>query len=367
MTIFQMNGPRYDPWGIPFFTSRNKKNFQLAKNPPESITAINITEIENAFKSFRRNGAPGLDKIPLCIWKIIFKERPTILLSLFNDILLSQVFPQSWKNSRVILIHKEGKDPNVLRSYRPICLLPTISKVFERVLLNRLNFYLDDKLNTAQYGFRSQRSTTIPLENLFNYHQKTKKEKLVYGILFIDIQKAFDDFDIGLCLQELSYLDCPIYLISILETFLSNREIWLNDFKIINNNGTPQGSCLSPFIWNIVMNAFLRKLPSSYWYLAQAYADDLVIFIRGRDEEHLQLNLNQISIFCGNWSKDAGITFSFEKCEFLTNQEKHPNLFITLNGIHVKKVTSSKYLGIHINYCFTPTLHLEKLKQGFLF
>jgi len=125
-------------------------------------------------------------------------------------------------------------------------------------------------------------------------------------------------------LKDLKAFSISVILMAVIDSggFLANWKFFL--FLEVKN-GIPQGSYLGPFIWNIVMNAFLRKLPSSNWYLAQAYADELVIFIRGRDEEHLQFNLNQVSLFCGNWSRDAGITFSNEKSEFYINQEKHPN------------------------------------------
>jgi hypothetical protein len=119
------------------------------------------TEIQSAIHGLNPKKSPGYD---LLTTKTLQELRPIgikYLAQLFNDILFRTYFPAQWKVSQIILILKPGKPPNALPSYRPISLLPLVSKVFEKLLLSRLLPLIatNSLIPNHQFGFRSRHST----------------------------------------------------------------------------------------------------------------------------------------------------------------------------------------------------------------
>ncbi|GFW41662.1 RNA-directed DNA polymerase from mobile element jockey [Trichonephila clavipes] len=116
------------------------------------------------------------------------------LTNLINKILHSGHFPQAWKTATVIPILKPGKDPTLATSHRPISLLPVLSKLAERIILNRLNDHLqqNDILIPQQHGFRANLSTSHQLLRMVEYVKTGFAENKSTGAVFLDIQKAFD-------------------------------------------------------------------------------------------------------------------------------------------------------------------------------
>ncbi|GFS97570.1 RNA-directed DNA polymerase from mobile element jockey [Trichonephila clavipes] len=118
------------------------------------------------------------------------------LTNLINKILHSGHFPQAWKTATVIPILKPGKDPTLATSHRPISLLPVLSKLAERIILNRLNDHLqqNDILIPQQHGFRANLSTSHQLLRVVEYVKTGYAENKSTGDVFLDIQKAFNRF-----------------------------------------------------------------------------------------------------------------------------------------------------------------------------
>jgi hypothetical protein len=115
------------------------------------------------------------------------------LTTIYNNILRLTYFPVLWKFAQIIMNHKPG-NPQIVTSYRPISLLPIISKIFERILLKRIQ--MDDDINTKipthQFGFRENHSTTQQCHRIVNKILKSLEQKKLCTAAFLDIQQAFD-------------------------------------------------------------------------------------------------------------------------------------------------------------------------------
>lgn len=146
--------------------------------------------------SLKADKAPGSDGITnealqaggLALWKVITK--------LFNECLDSEDVPFQWKKSSTIIIPKKG-DREDLRNYRPIALLPTIYKVFTKVLVNRMSRQLDEQQPREQAGFRSGFSTTDHLQVLNQVLERSRECKIPLCLVFVDYEKAFDSIEIN--------------------------------------------------------------------------------------------------------------------------------------------------------------------------
>ena len=158
-------------------------------------------------------------------------------------------FPSSWKIAKVIPIAKKGKDNMQLNSYRPISLLPHISKIAEIIIKNRiLSFVNANKLLVdGQFGFRCGHSTVDQLARLVNALTSNFNDKLHTGALLLDIEKAFDTvWQYGLIYKLIMY-NFPRYLILLLNSYLQNRNIFVELNNVASklyslHAGVPQGS-----------------------------------------------------------------------------------------------------------------------------
>ncbi|GFW74197.1 RNA-directed DNA polymerase from mobile element jockey [Trichonephila clavipes] len=152
------------------------------------------SEILNYIKKPQIKRAPGREGITNKILRNLTLPVIFQITNIICNIFITGHFPDSWKHASVIPILKPGKPRSAADSYRPISLLPVLSKLAERLILSRLNNHLitNKILISQQHGFRSQLSTSHQLLRVVEYTKSGFKEKKYTGAVFLDIQKAFD-------------------------------------------------------------------------------------------------------------------------------------------------------------------------------
>jgi len=256
-------------------------------------------------------------------------------------------------------------------SYRPISLLSSISKLFEKIIHTRLLFYLNaiDIIPKFQFGFRSNHSTVQQLLRITE-HINTAFEKHCHtGVVFIDISKAFDKVWHEGLLFKLKSINTPSYLFNTIKSFLLNRQFTVK----INDNtsdlmpisaGVPQGSKLGHILFNI----YVYDIPQSPRTNIALFADDTTLFTESRNIEaisaNLQLHLDTISYWCNKWriqinaSKSTGVIFSLRP--YL------PPAQLTFNNVNILWSASVKYLGLTLDKRLTWQPHISsKLQQAY--
>ncbi|GBN16582.1 RNA-directed DNA polymerase from mobile element jockey [Araneus ventricosus] len=155
---------------------------------------ITKNEIRRILKKAPTKKAPGFDAIDYIVLKEVKNSFPEILHTFYNKCYQLHCFPEPLKKGIIVLFHKDGKEADKIKSYRPVTLLPTIGKVLEQILLRRLNHTLKKKnvLHHNQFGFREGRSTDDAIHQLVEKIQDSKNKKLHTMVISLDIQGAFD-------------------------------------------------------------------------------------------------------------------------------------------------------------------------------
>ena len=185
---------------------------------------INLEEITNVIKKLKINSAPGEDGIHNWSLKHLSSNGLKLLLKL-NNLSLSAGLPDAWKYATITMIPKKDFMTSNHTEYRPISLLSCVGKLAERVVRNRLYFYLESNnlIINQQSGFRSGRGTA---DNLLFITQKireaTNRNKKICGVFF-DISKAFDKVWLAGLVYKLVHLGVPKYLIRFIKSFLEYR------------------------------------------------------------------------------------------------------------------------------------------------
>ena len=170
------------------------------------------------------------------------------LLQMMNSILKTHKFPKLWRKSKVIAILKPGKDSTLSKSFRPISLLCHTYKLFERMILNRLNPLIETMIIDQQAGFRPGKSTTGQLLNLTQHIKDGNGRGVVAGTVFVDLSAAYDTISHKLLLNKIYRMTSDIKFTDLIGNMLSNRRylVELNGQKSRwrnQKNGFPKEVC----------------------------------------------------------------------------------------------------------------------------
>ncbi|GBM44990.1 putative RNA-directed DNA polymerase from transposon X-element [Araneus ventricosus] len=193
--------------------------------PPFTNERITIV-----IKNLHKGKAPGPDGIDNIFIQQINKRFPILFMELLNKCVHLGTFPHPLKLGNIVLFRKEGKPEDEASCYRHISLLPTIGKVLEKLLIQRLNYHLErlNKISDKQYGFREGRSTELAIHHLIQKINEGKKKNPHVLVLPIDIKGAFDNIQHSSIVNYLDSSHCPQNISTIFRNLLLNRKIILN-------------------------------------------------------------------------------------------------------------------------------------------
>lgn len=219
------------------------------------------------------------------------------LLHMYNLVLMLGQFPVGMQRARVAVIYKKD-DKNVPGNYRPISVLPFLSKGFERLIHRRLYSFLlkYSVMVDCQYGFARNRSTERALLDQKEYILKNfGSELLTLGIL-VDFSKAFDCLNHEMLLKKLKHYGVRGHALKLITSYVSSRSqyVVLNHCPSENlkiRNGVPQGSLLGPLLFNVYIND-ICNISKAVKYII--YADDTSIFLSSRNIVELTSEANRV-------------------------------------------------------------------------
>ena len=273
------------------------------------------------------NSAPGVDQIHYQILRHLPVETKKIFIDLINEYWNKGDFPPSWREALIIPIPKPGKDPLKAINYRPIALTSCMCKVVERMVNERLIWYLEKHglLSPYQSGFRAHRGTIDHLVRLETFIRNAFVQGHHVVAVFFDLQKAYDTtWKYGI-LKDLHDLglrgNLPIFISNFLDdrTFQVLYSTTLSD-TFTQEEGVPQGAILSTTLFNIKVNNITKAIASNID--CSLYVDDFLICYSSPSiieiERQLQISINNLQ----TWTLHNGFTISAQKlllCIFAIN------------------------------------------------
>ena len=268
------------------------------------INSTSCSEVMDVIKNLKNKKAPGFDLITAEVLKQLPRKAIIKFTKLINATLKLKHVPKLWKVAEVIMILKSGKPPQETTSYRPISLLPVISKVFEKILLKRLIPIIEEKgcIPNHQFGFRSKHSTIDQVHRITNVIEEALEMKQVCSTVFLDVAQAFDKvWHEGLNYKLRTIL--PKQYSDILESYITERyfrakqENEYSDLKRIMA-GVPQGSVLGPLLYLLYTCDIPTPLEEEN--VLATFADDTAIMAVGDNIEDstckLQANINNVCL-----------------------------------------------------------------------
>lgn len=336
----------------------------------DNVDEFTTDELDIALGQLKNKKAPGEDGITNELLREVVYFSTELILKIFNYCLRCGTFPKIWKEGVIkFLVKSPDKDKTLPRSYRPICLLPTLGKLLERMVAIKIMKWGEGKVfyNERQYGFVKRRSTVDAVKRVMKIVEESK-EKYVGAILF-DVQGAFDSLWWPSLFKRLRELGCPNNLYTILKSYLNDRKVKVecgtsNVEKMINK-GCPQGSVLGPILWNLNYDAILEALDGVNCE-AIAYADDLIVIGSGSSRAQLERNLQIIIDVVEKEMDNLNLKLSIGKTEALLLKgrlNENRSAVIKLYNNKIKFVKTCKYLGIQLENGLTFISHAKQLKS----
>jgi hypothetical protein len=336
--------------------------------PPniQSIKLFSPKEIQEEIGFLNIKKAPGIDKITPKMMKELPKKGLVMLTYIYNAMLRLSFWPKKLKTAEILLIPKPGKDPKELSSYRPISLLSVINKLFEKLILRRLNMDQkpDEWMPPHQFGFRNHHTTTQQIHRIIHKINQALEDKQYCTSVFIDVSQAFDKvWHEGLLFKIKKVL--PIKYFRILKSYLSDREFRTRVNEEVSRtfpiqSGVPQGSVLGPILYVL----FTTDLPTTDFTTTGTFADDTAILASHDDpktaSQRLQDHLDQLAIWLKKWririneTKSLHVTFTMRKGQCPA---------VHINNTEIPQSSTVRYLGLHLDSRLTWKQHIAKKRR----
>lgn len=340
------------------------------------LTHTNEEEVNKIISSFQNKSSCGHDDVPMKLIKFVQKELNKVLVHLINSSFVSSHFPDKLKIAKIVPIYKRD-DPMEVGNYRPVSLLPSVSKIYEKVVYLRLATFLESNglLDNIQHGFRRQKSTITAIVSFIELIiESIDKGEDVVGV-FMDLSKAFDSVNHELLLSKLQEKGVKNNSLNWFKSYLTNRKQFVQINHITKSNceikcnsnlnqiklGVPQGSILGPLLFLCYLGSIKDCMHFSPTTSLCLYADDSNLKISGKTEEEIEtvasIELANLEEFFD--SHNLTLNSDKTKCvSFRTKQNKKSiNPSLEIKGKVIELEEEIKFLGVTLDCNLTWDSH----------
>ena len=332
------------------------------------LSPTNALEVNKTISSLKNKSTLDSKIEPIKIANNCSDKFSCTISNIVNSSFAEGIFPHALKTAKVIPIHKGGTKEEV-SNYRPISLLSSFSKIYEKLMHKRVLEFLDknNSLFENQYGFRPGRSCEHALLNAQNTILQSLGKNQMALLLLLDYSKAFDVLDHSILLKKLEHYGIRGVALNWFQSYLRGREQYVSingtdSSRKPIEHGVPQGSILGPLLFVIYINDLPQISRLTKFIL---YADDANIIITGTSLQEITEELSRITPILVNWVQSNGLALNLKKTNYMLFSRKRVDtspVKITIDGTEIVRKHEAKFLGVIIDEKLTWASHIRALR-----
>lgn len=365
---------------IPTSSSQNPSLPHYSGPPNVSLDQdITVAEVRHAISQLRRQTAPGSDKVTNKILRQLTDHTIDSLTALFNHHWSRGTLPSTWRHADISLIPKAHK-AITLEHLRPISLTSCLGKLLEHIINTRITTYLEihHLLPHTLTGFRQGLSVQDTHLRLYHDIIANPSKADTSAILALDLHKAFDNVSHVAILNSINSLGLGARTYSYISSFLRDRTATLRFGPLQTSNfpfpaiGTPQGSVISPLLFNLAMIPMATALSSITNLHTSIYADDITLWVKSGSDALIEHTLQQGADIVQATASQLGLQCSSHKSELLLlhppckQPPTEPPITVYVDNHIVPHVSSLRVLGLTIQANRGNATTLTKLRSHVL-
>lgn len=342
--------------------------------PPRSslstFPSVTVDTTAKLMLAIEPTKATGSDQLPGILLKKCAQVLAPSLTSLFNLSLHSGEVPILYKISHISPLFKAG-DSTQPGNYRPVSLLPIVSRLLEKCVKQHLVSYLTDHnlLPSTQFAYRHQHSTEDALVLAHNRWQLARHARETTGIVLIDMSKAFDRVRHNVLVEVLFSMGVHGTVLKWIMDYLSERVQRVKHGQQLSKpvactRGVPQGSVLGPLLFILYTHDLIRILPDGVCHLE--FADDILLDYSGSNESVIGATLSSAVTRVAAWLDSIGLLLNTRKTQVMFVSPRGKSLSdckVHCGKDELKVVKTAKYLGLYIDDDLGWTTHLSVVSR----
>ena len=332
-----------------------------------NYSPVSTSYICNILDHLNPRKAVGVDGISPRILRLgspVLAEKVT---NLINFCILNRSLPSEWKQARLTPVFKRGVDTDKA-NYRPVSILTSLSKVFEKVIYDQTWNAFHNVLSSNLSGFMKTHSCCTALLKMTEDWRSSIDNKEAVAAVAVDLSKAFDAIDHSLLLAKLKAHGFSTRALELMSTFLLGRQQCVrldgvcSDFKTVKS-GVPQGSLLGPLLFNIFINDLNFCVPNVSLRL---YADDTTAYLSDVSPTILEFSFNKDLQALSSWFESNYLTVNSAKTQALSVGPCAYQYSLFLNNAQIEFLRSIKILGVTLDKDLSYKEHIsDQLKKAY--
>ena len=352
--------PIKDKDGLPRYTHEEISDIiaeQIESDEPKEWSNIEIDitvdaqELRDGLSRSPGNTAGGHDGISYPFLRFWMKHQEQHMVDTTNHLI--RYGEPKWHDARTVLIQKAGKDDyQIAKAWRMIHLLPTMAKVVDRIILQRME--KDVVLGDTQYGSRKGRSCHDSVKQrieFLKYHEKSHR-----AVMTMDVEGGFDNIKTDLLVEILKYKSCDNEIVKWIDRWMTARQMRLKfngrmSKAYRTNKGVPQGSPISPYLFGVYVEEIFKpriQHTPTRSCIVSSYVDDGTIAIAGSTQKIAKDLMVEIFEDCNRIAKQRNMSFALKKTEWMGMGKKRWDELATVDGL-VKPVEEIRILGYRLD------------------
>jgi hypothetical protein len=360
LNILNINDKEADElWKL--YSLADKDDIKLLSS--QSDLQFTEQELKTTIRSLKNKNSSSFDQVSNKMIKFIPAHYHIMLTHAYNELFQAAHWGKEWKMARTICLNKSDNPAPTTNQLRPISLLPTFSKIYERLFLLRFNSWSSrmNILPAQQSGARPHQATTSRVNCLLEQITQSGRYNSFTPVVYIDFLQAFDKLWQKGLLLKLNKLNCPSSYLAWITNYFVNRTLKIDyggiKSALVNvERGAPQGSCLGPVMYVICHHDLHQcfNTPAN----VHAYVDDIaIVYVPSMYLEYkfqvteIEERINKDMLNLLNYAKDWHQPLNPNKTEMVVYHKsvKCPKLEIYYDGVKILQKKNFKYLGFHLD------------------